>query len=92
MTGGPVERAAAELGSLAQRHAPIGPALTTYRVGGSAALAVTPGGEVDLMAVSAAVRASGVPVLVIGRGSNLLVSDAGFPGLAVIMGDALGGI
>ncbi len=29
-----------------------------------------------------------VPVLVLGRGSNLLVADAGFPGLVVQLGDA----
>ena len=37
----------------------------------------------DLLAVAAARRASGLPVLVVGRGSNLLVADAGFGGIAV---------
>jgi UDP-N-acetylmuramate dehydrogenase len=60
----------------------LGP-LTTYRVGGPAALYAEVGDDDDLAAVSAAVRATGVPVLVVGKGSNLLVADRGFPGLAV---------
>jgi UDP-N-acetylmuramate dehydrogenase len=31
-------------------------------------------------------------VLIVGRGSNLLVADAGFPGIAVVMGDLAAGI
>ncbi len=82
----PVEVAAGVLGPLARRQVPLGP-LTTYRVGGPAALLVDAGDEADLEVVGAAVRASGVPVLVVGRGSNLLVADTGFPGLAVVLGD-----
>jgi len=33
-----------------------------------------------------------VPVLVLGRGSNLLVADAGFPGLVVQLGDAFAAV
>ena len=76
-----VEAAARLLGPRARRDVPIGP-LTTYRVGGSAALLVDVTTEDDLHAVAAAVAESEVPVLLIGRGSNLLVADAGFPGLA----------
>jgi UDP-N-acetylmuramate dehydrogenase len=36
----------------------------------------------------ATVRATGIEVLVVGKGSNLLVADAGFPGLAVVLGEA----
>jgi UDP-N-acetylmuramate dehydrogenase len=82
-----VDRAAELLGPLAARGVPLGP-LTTYRVGGPAALGVTPADESDLAAVSLAVRDSGVAVLVVGRGSNLLIADAGFVGLAVIVRDA----
>lgn len=41
-----------------------------------------------------AARADGdtVPVLVLGRGSNLLVADAGFPGLVVQLGDAFASV
>src|SRR5579872_1050084 len=86
-----VDEAAALLGPLARRDVALGP-LTTYRVGGPAALAVTPRDEDELLCAAAAVQRSGVPVLVVGRGSNLLVADAGFPGLAVLVGDAFGAI
>jgi UDP-N-acetylmuramate dehydrogenase len=84
--GDPVDIAAAVLGERARRDAPLG-ALTTYRVGGRAALLVEARDEDDLAAVARARRASGLPVLVVGRGSNLLVADAGFPGLAVTLGE-----
>ena len=86
-----VERAAELLGGAARRDVPLAP-LTTYRVGGVAALAVTPMTESDLVRVADAARDSGVAVLVVGRGSNLLVADAGFPGLAVIMRDGFDAI
>jgi UDP-N-acetylmuramate dehydrogenase len=81
-----VEAAAALLGERAQRGVPLGP-LTTYRVGGPAALLVEAGGEDDLAAVAAAVQASGVDVLVVGKGSNLLVADRGFDGLVLVLGE-----
>ncbi len=59
---------------------------TTFRVGGPSALFLEAASEADLRAVAAAVRATGLPVLVLGRGSNLLVSDRGFPGLALRLG------
>lgn len=70
---------------------PIGPR-TTYRVGGSAALLLLAEGRDDLVAAREAVAASGVPVLVVGKGSNLLVADEGFDGLAVVLGDGFADI
>jgi UDP-N-acetylmuramate dehydrogenase len=81
-----VDRAARLLGDLARRDAPLG-ALTTYRVGGPARLLVEARHVDDLRQVAAAVRSTGVPVLVVGRGSNLLVADRGFDGLAVVLGE-----
>lgn len=66
---------------------PLAPS-TTFRVGGPAALFLEATSEDDLRAVAATVRELAIPVLVLGRGSNLLVSDAGFPGLAVRLGPA----
>jgi UDP-N-acetylmuramate dehydrogenase len=77
-----VRSAAAVLGDLARFDVPIGP-LTTYRVGGRAALFVQVGQLDDLAVLARAVHASGLPVLVLGRGSNLLVADAGFEGIVV---------
>jgi len=80
-----VDHAARLLGDRARRDVPLGP-LTTYRVGGSAARFVRLDTEDDLVAVSRAVAESGVDVLVVGRGSNLLVADEGFEGLALALG------
>jgi UDP-N-acetylmuramate dehydrogenase len=82
-----VTRAAELLGDLAQRDVPIGP-MTTYRVGGSADVFVDVASDDDLLRVAHAVSSTGAPVLVVGRGSNLLVADAGLRGVAVRLGDA----
>ena len=82
-----VEAAAARLDGIAEVNGPLG-ALTTYRVGGAAALVVTARSVADLARVADAATASGLPVLVVGRGSNLLVSDAGFGGIAVLLDPA----
>ncbi len=79
---GDLVRLGRALGSLAARDRPLG-ALTTYRVGGPAALLAEPATDEELAAVARAVAGSEVPVLVIGRGSNLLVADGGFAGLAL---------
>ncbi|HEX4821374.1 MAG TPA: UDP-N-acetylmuramate dehydrogenase [Acidimicrobiales bacterium] len=74
-----------------EHDVPIGP-MTTYRVGGRAALFARIDSEDDLVAVAALVREEEVDVLVVGNGSNLLVSDGGFGGLAVVLGDAFASI
>ena len=84
---------------------PLGPSLrrdyglaphTTYRVGGRVRLFVTVNDRAELdtlsFIVSASAAATGpTPVLVVGRGSNLLVADRGFDGLAVALGSGLAG-
>lgn len=59
---------------------------TTYRVGGSASVLAVPRSVDELRAVGDAARRTGLPVLVVGRGSNLLVADEGFDGIAVTLG------
>ncbi len=73
------------LGSRATLLAPLGP-LTTYGVGGPAAVLVEVEGPADLEVVRTALRGSELAVFVIGRGSNLLVSDEGFDGVALHLG------
>ncbi|HEX9713880.1 MAG TPA: UDP-N-acetylmuramate dehydrogenase [Actinomycetota bacterium] len=68
-----------------KRDAPIGP-LTSYRIGGPAGVYLEAAGDEDLAALAAAVRETSVPVLIVGRGSNMLVSDHGFPGIVVRLG------
>lgn len=83
-----IAAAAAVLGDRARRHAPLGP-LTTYGVGGPAALLLEEADHDALVLARQAVAAAdgALPVLVVGRGSNLLVADAGFAGLAVTLGE-----
>ncbi|GIU88015.1 MAG: UDP-N-acetylenolpyruvoylglucosamine reductase [Acidimicrobiia bacterium] len=59
--------------------------LTTYRCGGPIAVLVRAGSPADLEAVADAVREHGTEVLVVGRGSNLLVADEGFDGIGVVL-------
>ncbi|CAN5848060.1 UDP-N-acetylmuramate dehydrogenase [soil metagenome] len=74
----------AMLGDLLGHEVALGP-LTTYRVGGPATRFASITTEAELRAVADAVPAAGVDVLVVGKGSNLLVADAGFDGLAVAL-------
>ena len=60
--------------------------LTTFRIGGPAALFLEPESERDLVAVSEAVRQTGLPVAVLGKGSNVLVADEGYRGLVLRLG------
>ncbi|MFM7616368.1 MAG: UDP-N-acetylmuramate dehydrogenase [Actinomycetes bacterium] len=76
---------APRFGRRVERDAPIAP-LTTYRLGGPAGLLVRVGDPEDLAAVAAArVQAPAVPLVTIGRGSNLVVADTGFPGIVVVL-------
>ena len=59
---------------------------TTYKVGGTAALHMMVSSIDDLYLVSAVLAEVELPILVIGRGSNLLISDSGFKGLALTIG------
>ncbi|MFP5321656.1 MAG: UDP-N-acetylmuramate dehydrogenase, partial [Acidimicrobiia bacterium] len=56
-------------------------------VGGPAALFVEVSDDDVLAAVAVAVAETQVPVLVVGNGSNLLVADAGFAGIALHLGE-----
>lgn len=67
-------------------------AMTTYRVGGSAALFVDVDSIDVLRAVARAGVETGVPILVIGRGSNMLVADEGFDGIAISIANLAGHI
>jgi UDP-N-acetylmuramate dehydrogenase len=64
---------------------PLAP-LTSFRIGGPAALFVEAELDADLAGAAEAVRATGLPWTVIGKGSNVLVSDAGFAGLVLRLG------
>ena len=55
----------------------------TLGVGGAAAWYAEPADAADLAELLRAAKAMGLPAFVLGRGSNLLVPDEGYPGLVV---------
>ena len=68
--------------------------VTTYRLGGPAALLVEPAGASDLVALGRALQTvrsnrRDLPLLTLGRGSNVVISDQGFPGVVIRMGPSL---
>ena len=79
-----IERLMDDVGDKIAVDVPMG-ALTTYRVGGRAAAMVVVDDHETLSAVAAAVAGTGIPVMTLGRGSNMLVADRGFEGLVVHM-------
>jgi UDP-N-acetylmuramate dehydrogenase len=72
-------------GERVRADVPMAP-LTTFRVGGPAGLYLEPESEDDLAAAGRAIVEAGIPVVVLGRGSNVLVADGGFPGLVLRLG------
>ena len=65
-----------------QENIPLAP-LTTFRVGGPARYFVDAQTEQDVIAAVAYAAATRLPLFVIGGGSNLLISDNGWPGLVL---------
>ncbi|MBI4352157.1 MAG: UDP-N-acetylmuramate dehydrogenase [Elusimicrobia bacterium] len=57
---------------------------TTYRAGGRAEALVKPGDAAELLWLAGWCRDVAVPLLVLGRGSNVLVSDKGLPGVTAL--------
>ncbi|MEY4366096.1 MAG: UDP-N-acetylenolpyruvoylglucosamine reductase [Actinomycetota bacterium] len=73
----------ADAGLAVRTDAPFG-ALTTYAVGGHAAVMVEVTGADDVSAVASLTsKHPGIDVFVLGNGSNTLVADGGFDGLVV---------
>jgi len=72
-------------GDRVREDVPMAP-LTTFRIGGPAALFFEPESVDDLHAVARAVVETGVPVAIVGKGSNVLVADEGFPGIVLRLG------
>jgi len=58
---------------------------TTLRVGGRADVYVEPSSEEDLARVLQFCRERGVPILLLGRGSNLLIRDGGVRGVVICL-------
>jgi UDP-N-acetylenolpyruvoylglucosamine reductase len=78
--------------ALVRSDEPLAPR-TTLRVGGKADLYVEPASEADLAVVLGFCAERGLPVCLLGRGSNLLVRDGGVRGVVVCLAHpAFGGV
>lgn len=66
--------------------------LSTLRVGGPARVLVTAESDRDLAVVGQACLEHRLPWAIVGRGSNLLVSDHGWPGVAIQLGTGFRGV
>lgn len=62
---------------------------TTMRTGGPAALFAEPRNAQQLTHVHQWAQEKGLPLLILGNGSNLLIADSGFDGLVIHLGRAL---
>lgn len=60
---------------------------TTFRIGGSARYFVSPSGEEALKNTVVLCRERKIPFFILGNGSNLLVSDDGYDGVVIYMGE-----
>ncbi|MFP5331848.1 MAG: UDP-N-acetylmuramate dehydrogenase [Acidimicrobiia bacterium] len=69
----------------------VGP-LTTYKLGGPASYYAEVSDRDELEAVIAAWQGSGLPLLVLGRGSNLVVADEGIDALVLRLVGAFGSV
>ncbi len=70
---------------LLEENKPLAP-FTTFAIGGPARWFVEAASEDEIVEAAAWARERGAPLLVLGGGSNLLVSDAGFDGLVLRVG------
>ncbi len=76
---------------VAKANQPLAP-FTTYRIGGPARWLAEVGSIDDLERISSFLKVEPIPVFVLGRGSNLVVSDAGVDGLVVMLGPPFSGV
>jgi UDP-N-acetylmuramate dehydrogenase len=78
----PAKRLQAAMRGQVLADAPLAP-YTSFRIGGPVALLAVPADRDDLKTALAFAEAEGLPVYVLGGGSNTLVRDGGFRGMAV---------
>jgi UDP-N-acetylenolpyruvoylglucosamine reductase len=89
-----ISKVAAELksklssGTLLRENEPLS-RRTTLRVGGRADLFIEPTSESDLARILEISKKHGMPVFMLGRGSNLLVRDGGIRGVVISLGHAI---
>ena len=64
---------------------------TSYNIGGPTAVWAAPGTESGTRDVLAILKEKNVPLFILGLGSNLLVSDKGWPGVTLYLGANISG-
>ena len=62
---------------------------SSFRIGGAAQAFAVAESEEEIACLAALCREEGIPLLVIGRGTNLLISDGGVCGVVVKLGEGL---
>ena len=77
-----LDRLAGERGIRLDRYVQLAP-MTTLRVGGNADRMATPSTTAELLATLRLARDAGVPAGVLGKGSDIVVADAGIRGLLI---------
>ncbi len=75
----------------ASRDVPMA-AHTSFRIGGPAQLFLEPGSRAVLSLALQRAAEEGIPVTLMGNGTNLLVSDSGVEGLVIKLGPAFSGV
>ena len=67
-------------------------AYTTFRIGGPADILFEPERPEEIIKAMQLCKAEGMPMTIIGNGSNILVSDRGIRGLVILVGESMSGI
>ncbi|MCM1308475.1 MAG: UDP-N-acetylmuramate dehydrogenase [Butyrivibrio sp.] len=62
---------------------------TTFKVGGRAKYFAAPTSEEQVRGLIALCKSAGVPYFIVGNGSNLLVSDSGYEGMIILIGQGM---
>ncbi len=71
-----------------QINKPLAP-YTSYRIGGPTAIWVAPAAEGDVGRILEFICHHDLPLFILGRGSNVLISDRGWDGVTLYLGDNL---
>lgn len=79
-----LEAKLSELGIKYLKSVPLS-SYTSFSIGGEASLAAFPCSEDEAVSLLSYLRGSSVPYLILGNGTNVLIADKGFDGIAVIM-------
>ena len=79
-----LETKLSELGIKYLKSVPLS-SYTSFSIGGEASFAAFPGCEDEAVSLLSYLREADVPYIILGNGTNVLIADKGFDGIAVIM-------